>query len=103
VQVDLGAVLVSHEALREKLIAAAKDLMLRLLRLLQTKPREIVAAASKHYKDIQAQLLQGHASVEDVAARRELIASLPSKLNNIIAEVELAAPWCVTSGDRHGL
>jgi hypothetical protein len=95
-QVDLGAVRVNNSAVRDKLITSASDLVSRLLRVLQTRPREIVAAAAKQYRDIQGQLLQGHATVEDIAARRELITNLPFKLKEIIAEVELAAPWYTT-------
>lgn len=84
----------NNAAVRDQILKSAKDLAGRLLVVLQSKPREMVNAAARHFRAIQSDLSAGHSSAEEIAARRALIAALPSRLKDGIALVEAATPWC---------
>jgi dynein heavy chain, axonemal len=93
-QVDFGAVVVNTLPLRNKLIATQKDLVARLGKVVQAIPRDIMLAASRKYKDLQANLLQTPKDIEGVDQQRKFIESLPNKIQAIVEEMEAAQPWC---------
>jgi hypothetical protein len=93
-QVDFGAIVVSTTAARDKLIAQQRDLVARLLKLLQTVPRDIVVTAARRYKELQAALAAKPSNIEDVDVQRALIAALPAKVAAISDDMEAAQPWC---------
>lgn len=92
-QMDFGTVLVSNAAVKEKLLATQRDLVVRLLKMLQAVPREAMVAVARRYKELQAQLLQKPECLEDVDRQRRLIEDLPAKIQELTAEAETVQPW----------
>lgn len=93
-QMDFGTVLVTNTAVKEKLVATQRDLVLRLLKVLQTVPRDAMVAVARRYKELQAQLLQKPECLEDVDRQRRLIEDLPAKIQELAADAEAVQPWC---------
>lgn len=54
---DFGPVVVSNASIKDKLLVTQRDLVTRLLKLLQTAPKDAMAAANKRYKELQVQFL----------------------------------------------
>ena len=52
---DFGPVTVSNVSIKDKLLVTQRDLVTRLLKLLQTAPKDAMAAISKRYKELQVQ------------------------------------------------
>ena len=52
---DFGPVVVSNVSIKDKLLVTQRDLVTRLLKLLQTAPKDAMAAANKRYKELQVQ------------------------------------------------
>jgi hypothetical protein len=93
-QVDFGAVLVSNTVVREKLVATQKDFISRLIKAVQGIPRASMVATTRKYKELQSLLIASPTTVEDVDSQRTLIQNLPSKIREIVDEMEAAQPWC---------
>lgn len=93
-QVDFGAVVVNAEPIRATLVATQRDLIARLGALVQTVPQEVVLAAARRYKELQAALLQKPATIEDVDAQRAMIDNLPNAVREVVEGLEAAQPWC---------
>jgi hypothetical protein len=67
-QVEFGPVIVSNTSIKSKLLVAQRDLVTRLLKLLQTAPKDSMVAITKRYKELQVRFQQTNRSVLSLKA-----------------------------------